>query len=81
MVCALIVLGFTKHPIAAWYCAAAPIATLFYFYGFRFGSESSIVDHVAVVAIAALWLRYSWRVVGISRRFEDMPEPDPPDES
>lgn len=76
MVCAAIVLGFTKHYFAAWYCALAPVGALVYFYVFGFHPNSGAIDHVAILVIVALWLRYSWRVIGIGRHFEAMPEPE-----
>jgi hypothetical protein len=82
MVCAAIVLGFTKSSLPAWYCGFAPVAMLAYFFVFGFRPQSTTVDHVVILAFAALWLRYSWRVISIGRQFEGMPEPDPepPDE-
>jgi len=76
VVCAAIVLGFTKHYIAAWYCGLAPVAALVYFYQFGFHPNSGAVDHVVILVFVGLWLRYSWRVIGIGKHFEDMPEPD-----
>ena len=75
MVCATIILGFTKHPIAAWYCGLAPVAALIYFFVFGFHPDSSTVDHVVILVLVALWLLYSWRIITIGRCFEDMPEP------
>ena len=82
MVCAAVVLGFTKNGLAAWYCGLAPAATLAYFFLFGFRPDSTTVDHVVILVFAALWLGYSWRVIRIGRRFEDMPDPEPeePDE-
>jgi hypothetical protein len=74
MVCATIVLAFTKHALAAWYCGLAPLAALAYFYLFGFHPNSSPADHAVILVLVGLWLRYSWRVVTIGMRFEDMPE-------
>lgn len=76
MVCAAIVLAFTKHSLAAWYCALAPIAALLYFYVFGFHPNLAAVDHVVILVLVAFWLRYSWRIVAIGKHFEDMPDPD-----
>jgi hypothetical protein len=76
MVCAAIVLGFTKHLLAAWYCGLAPVAALVYFYVFGFHPSSGAIDHVVILVIVALWLRYSWRVIGIGKYFDVMPEAD-----
>jgi len=77
MVCATIVLGFTKNHFVAWYCGLAPVATLLYFFVLGFRPDSTTTDHVVILVIAALWLRYSWRIINIGKRFEDMPGPDP----
>jgi uncharacterized membrane protein len=74
VVCAAIIIAFTKHPLAAWYCGFAPVAALIYFYLFGFHPNSGAVDHVVILVLVALWLRYSWRVITIGMRFEDMPE-------
>jgi hypothetical protein len=75
MVCAAIVFGFTKHYSAAWYCGLAPVAALIYFFLFGFHPSSGTVDHVVILVIVGLWLRYSWRVITIGKHYEDMPEP------
>lgn len=80
MVCAAIILGFTKHAAAAWYCGLAPVAAFAYFFVFGFHPDSSTVDHVVILVLVALWLRYSWRIITIGRRFEEMPEPEQPDD-
>ncbi len=76
MVCAAIVFGFSKHYLAAWYCGLAPVAAFVYFYLFGFHPNSGTIDHVLILVLVGLWLRYSWRVIGIGKHFEDMPEPD-----
>ena len=75
MVCAAIVFGFTKHYFVAWYCGLAPVAALVYFYVFGFHPNWGTVDHVVILVIIGLWLRYSWRVITIGKNYEDMPEP------
>lgn len=80
MVCAAIVLAFTKNYLAAWYCGLAPVAVLVYFFVYGFNPDSKTVDQVVILVLVALWLRYSWRVVNIGKHFEDMPEPEQPDD-
>jgi len=77
IVCATVVLAFTRSYLAAWYCGLAPVATLLYFFVLGFRPDSTTVDHVVILVFAALWLHYSWRIIRIGKRFEDMPEPDP----
>jgi len=74
MVCAVIIFAFTKNALAAGYCGLAPVAALAYFYLFGFHPNSGAIDHVVILVLVGLWLRYSWRVVTIGMRFEDMPE-------
>lgn len=81
IVCGTIVLGFTKHILAAWYCGLAPVAALIYFFLYGFHPNSGAIDHVVILVIVALWLRYSWRVISIGKLYEDMPEPDDADQS
>lgn len=76
VVCAAIVFGFTKHPVSAWYCGLAPVAALVYLYQFGFHQNSGVIDHIVILVLIGLWLRYSWRVIAIGKHFEDMPEPD-----
>jgi hypothetical protein len=42
---------------------------------FGFHPNSGAVDHVVILVIVGLWLRYSWRVITIGKNYEDMPEP------
>ena len=74
MVCTTIIFAFTKHALAAWYCGLAPLAALAYFFMFGFHPNSGTVDHVVILVLVGLWLRYSWRVVNIGMSFEDMLE-------
>jgi SNF family Na+-dependent transporter len=65
--CAAIVLGTTRHPAAALWCALAPLAALGYFalYGFHPGFE--IADKVLLTAVVLGGLLYSPRVVAVAR--------------
>lgn len=76
VVCAAIVFAFTKHPISAWYCGLVPVAVLIYFFYFGFHPNSGAIDHVVILVLVGLWLRYAWRVIAIGKHFENMPEPD-----
>jgi hypothetical protein len=77
---AAVVFGFTKHPAAAAVCASAPVAVLVYFTRYGFHPNAGTGDKIVQVAIAALWLRYSWRVLQIARTYPTMQEPDPPEQ-
>jgi hypothetical protein len=74
VVCAALILGFTKAVPAAWYCAAAPIAALLYFFLHGFHPSLSAIDHVALIVFGVIWLRYSLRVAAIARAYPGLPE-------
>jgi hypothetical protein len=69
-----VVLGVTKHPYAAWYCGAAPVALLLYLLLHGFPASLAPIDHLVLIVFALLWLRYAWRIIGIARAYPDMPE-------
>ena len=74
VVCAAIVLGFTKHPHAALYCGAAPAVGLLYFFVYGFHSNLGAIDHMVMIVFGLIWLRYSLRVLAIARTYPTMPE-------
>jgi len=74
VVCGAIIFAFTKAVPAAWYCAAAPIAALLYFFLHGFHPNLGAIDHAVSIVFALIWLRYSLRVVAIARAYPDMPE-------
>jgi hypothetical protein len=74
VVCAAIILGFTQALAAAWYCAAAPLAALLYFFLHGFHPNLSTIDHAALIVFALILLRYSLRVVAIVRAYPDLAE-------
>jgi hypothetical protein len=76
---AAVVFGFTKHPAAAAICASAPVGVLIYFTLYGFHPNAAAGDKVLQVIIAALWLRYSWRILQIARAYPTMREPEPPE--
>ena len=49
---------------AAWYCAAAPLVALLYFFVYGFHPNLNAIDHAALIGFGLIWLRYSLRVVG-----------------
>lgn len=75
--CAAVILGFTRHPWAALWCALAPLAALAYFalWGFHPGLESG--DKALLVAVASAGLLYSARVVRVAHAWQcRFPEPE-----
>lgn len=71
---AAILLGLTRHPHAAAFCATGPVAALLYFWRFGFHPDSAGGDKVLIVVLLLLWLRYNFRVVAIARCYRVMPE-------
>ena len=71
---AALLLGLTRHPHAAAYCAAGPVAAVLYFLQFGFHPNIGTGDKVLLVVLLLLWLRYNLRVVAIARAFRGMPE-------
>ncbi len=72
--CAALLLGMTRHPWAAIWCAAAPLAALagFALEGFHPGVEAG--DKVVLVVVALAGLAYSPRVVAVARARAQLPE-------
>ena len=73
VVCAAIMLGMTRHPWAAAFCATAPVAALIYFVLFGFHPNLGNGDKTLLIVIVLLWLRYSWRVLSIVKAHSEMP--------
>ena len=68
--CAAILLGTTRHPWSALWCAGAPLAALAYFALFGFDPRLDAADKVFLVLVALAGLAYSPRIVAVSRRSE-----------
>ena len=74
--CAAILLGTTRHPWAALWCAGAPLALLAYFGAWGFHPALESVEKVLVVAIVVAWLLYSRRAVAVARAWQELAGPD-----
>ena len=74
--CSAVLLGATRHPWAALWCAGAPLALLAYFgvWGFHPALES--VEKALLVTIVAAWLLYSRRAVAVARAWQELSGPD-----
>ena len=77
---AAVVFGFSNHPAAAAVCASAPVGVLTYFALYGFHPNAATGDKILQVIIAALWLRYSWRVLQIARAYPTMRDRDTPEQ-
>ena len=64
--CAAILLGTTRHPAAALWCALAPLAALGYFALYGFHPSLALADKVLLIAVVLAGLLYSPRVVAVA---------------
>ncbi len=77
VVCGAIFLAMTKHPIAAYFCASAPLATLLYFFLEGFPPGLGGIDKLVLSVVALAIFRYSLRVITIAKTYERMPDAAP----
>ena len=75
MICAAVIFGFTKHYYSALWLSSAPVATLAYFFIYGFKPSWGLIDQAVILGFVAIWVAYSFRIVAIGRRFEDMDDP------
>jgi len=75
-----LVFGISKHPAAAAICASAPVGVLMYFVMFGFHPNAATGDKILQMIIVLLWLRYSWRILQITRAYPTMREAPERDE-
>jgi hypothetical protein len=64
----------TKHPLAAWCCASAPLAAALYLASGSLPGPLGLADHVVLIALIVLWGAYGLRIVSIARAYADMPQ-------
>ncbi len=72
--CSAVLFGVTKHVYAAYYLALAPLATLAYFSLGGLPPNLAAVDNLVLVIIALALLRYSMRVVAITKAYPHLPD-------
>ena len=77
VVCAVVVLAFAKHHLAAAWCAATPAVALAFVLIEGFGPTLVPLDHIVILVALLLMLRYSFRVMAIVRRYPEMPPGEP----
>jgi hypothetical protein len=65
--CAAVLLGCTRHPSAALWCAGAPFALLAYFGLWGFHPRLEPADKWVLVAVVLALAAYSPRVVAVAR--------------
>jgi hypothetical protein len=73
--CAAVLLGATRHPWAAMWCAGAPLAVLAYFGYWGFHPSLEIGDKALLVAGVIGWQLYSRRVVAVARAWQGLAGP------
>lgn len=73
--CAALILGFTRHPWAAIWCALAPLAALLYFAAWGFHPGLEIGDQALLVVVALGGLLYSRRLVAVVRAWHGRVDP------
>jgi hypothetical protein len=73
--CAAVILGFTRHPWAAIWCALAPLAALLYFAAWGFHPGLEFGDKALLVVVALGGLLYSRRLVAVARAWHGRMDP------
>lgn len=68
---AAVLLAMARHPLAAAYCAGAPLAALLYFLFLGFPPNLHLADELLVVALLLGLLRYGMRITAIARACRD----------
>ena len=77
--CAAILLGATRHPWAALWCAGAPLAAIIYFAIYGFHPNLETPDKVLIVGLMLGWLMYGRRVVAVAQAWPGLEGPAEPD--
>jgi hypothetical protein len=75
VVCAALLLGVSRHPWAAWWCATPPLAGLAYFAVYGFHPNLGAQDKVLLVVAMIAWLAYDRRLLAIARAYPSLPQP------
>ena len=70
--CAAVLLGTTRHPWSALWCAGAPLALLAYFAVWGFHPDLESLEKVLLVTIIVAWLLYSRRAVAVARAWQGL---------
>ena len=81
VIVATAVLGWAKQPAAAWYLLVAPVMALLFLALTGIHPRLATIDHLVVLGVLLLWLRYGWRVVELTRAYPRLaagvPTPNP----
>ncbi len=68
--CAAVLLGATRHPWAAVWCSALPLAVLAYFAWYGFHPALGPLDKALLILAMLAWLAYAPRVVAVARAWQ-----------
>jgi hypothetical protein len=71
--CTAILLGTSRHPWAALWCATPPVAGLAYFAIYGFHPNLGTMDKVLLVCAMLAWLVYCRRLVAVARAYPSLP--------
>ena len=74
VVCAAILLGMSRHPWAAFWCATPPLAGLAYFAAYGFHPNLGAQDKVLLVVAMIAWLVYCRRLLAVARAYPGLPQ-------
>jgi hypothetical protein len=77
VVCGAILFGATKHLWPALYCSAVPLAALFHGFSGGLPPHLGTIDHVVLIVVALILLRYSMRIVSLAKAYPGLPETRP----
>jgi hypothetical protein len=72
--CAAILLGTTRHPWAALWCATPPVAGLAYFAVYGFHPNLGVMDKVLLICAMLAWLVYCRRLIAVARAYSGLPQ-------
>lgn len=70
----LVYVNAIKHQYAAFYSATAPLAILLHLVVEGFPSKLHEIEQAMLLIFLLLWLRYTMRIIRITKRFPEMRE-------
>lgn len=70
LVLAAIVLGTSGQPLAAWFCATAPLLLELGILSGTLRPGVSVNERITLLTLGALWLAYALRVVRVAARLQ-----------
>ena len=73
VVCAAVLLGMSRHPWAAFWCATPPLAGLAYFAVYGFHPNLGTQDKILLVIAMIAWLLYCRRLLAVARAYASLP--------